>query len=423
MSLLDVSKVTSTLMRLLEAHIGESPAWPSAVTLDVSAEPPDRLGGDAALGLYLYHVTEDPHRRNAPPPGGNGGGVRFAPMALNLHYQLTPHSDLGNSAAALREQLIMGCALKALHDFPVVDDDTEIAGTPILDPSLANAGNRFRIVLQPLPFGEAPSFWTAEEPLRLAAYYEVSVVLLESDEPPSRAGRVLRRAVFVFPTESPRVDASRSMITFTAPGDTQARELEARPAQVPVGRTFELEGSMLAGDRTELVLRSVLWDDPVVPDAGTAGWNVVATPTRITATVRASAGAETVVPGLYGVSARVARPVRHGSPPRAFEQPSNETPLLVIPAVTSIAFAAGVATVAGGPFAHASIAVEEVEVYVGEARLARGASADPAQGEFVVDDAATLRLRPPASVAPGSTHALRVIVRGAESEPRWVTLP
>ena len=414
MPLLDVSKVTSSLMTLLDTHINESPAWPSSVTLNVTAEPPDRLDGDATLGVYLYHLTEDPHRRNAPPSGGNGTPVRFTPMGLNLHYQVVPHSDLEGGAAALREQLILGCAVKALHDFPVVDDRTELAGTPVLDPALAGADNRLRIVLQPLPYGDVPSFWTAEsQALRLAAYYEVSVVLLEPDEPPSRAGRVLRYGVFAFPAESPRLDGSRSTIVFDVPGEPDSRELEARPAQAPAGGAVALEGSALSGDRVELVLRSARWDDPVV-----AGWNLAATPTRVTATVEATAGAEAVLPGVYGASVRVVRRRElPGGFSRDVENPSNETPFVVVPAVTSVAVAGGVATVTGGPFEHAEIPVEDVEVYVGEARLARAAATNPAAGEFVVDDADTLRAGLPAGLAPGSTHSLRIIVSPSPPVP------
>jgi Pvc16 N-terminal domain len=425
MALLDVSKVTSTLMTLLDTHVNESPAWPSSVTLNVTAEPPDQLDGDATLGVYLYHLNEDSHHRNLPAADGNGTPVRFTPMGLSLHYQVTPHSDLDGGASALREQLIMGCAVKALHDFPVVDDATEIAGTPILDPALAGAGNRLRITLQPLPYGDVPSFWTAEsQPLRLAAYYEVSVVLLEPDEPPSRAGRVLRYGVFAFPAESPRLVGSRSTIVFSAPGEADPRELEARPAQVPVGGTLVLEGSALAGDRVELVLRSARWDDPVVPDPEAAGWNLVATPTRMTASVQATAGPEDVLPGVYGASLRVVRrrEVPDGGS-REFEHRSNEMPFVVVPAIDSVAVAAGVATVTGGPFEHADIPVENVEISVGEARLTRSAAAAPAAGEFVVDDAATMRIGLPAGLVPGSAHPLRVIVNRAESEPRWVTAP
>jgi hypothetical protein len=421
MPLLDVSKVTSTLITLLDTHINGSPAWPSSVTLNVTAEPPDKLDGDATLGVYLYHLTEDPHRRNAPATSGNGTPVRFTPMGLNLHYQVVPHCDLDGSAAALREQLILGCAVKALHDFPVVDDKTEIGGAPILDPALTGSGNRLRIVLQPLPHGDVPSFWTAEsQSMRLAAYYEVSVVLLEPDEPPTRAGRVLRHGVFALPAESPRLDGSRSTIEFTVPGEAEPRELEARPAQAPIGGAVVLEGSALGGgDRVALVLRGARWDDPVVAD-----WSLAATPTRVTATVEATAGQEDVLPGVYSASVRVARRREvTGGLSRDFENPSNETPFVVVPAVASVAVAAGVATVTGGPFEHADIPIEDVEVYIGEARLARGAAANPAADEFVVDDATTLRAGLPAGLAPGSTHSLRIIVSGAESEPRWVTAP
>lgn len=426
MPLLDVSRVTSTLVRLLDTHINDSPAWPSAVTLTVSPDPPDRLAGEATLGVYLYHLAEDPHRKNLPPPAGNGGAVRLVPMGLNLHYQVTPHSDLEDGIGALREQLMLGCAVKALHDFPLVDDTTAIAGTSILDPALAGADNRLRIVLQPIPFGEASSYWTAgTHPLRLAAYYEISVVLLEADEPRSRAGRVLQYGVFVGPAESPRLDGSRSTIAFTLPGETAARELEARPAQVAPGGTLVLEGSALTGDETTLLLRSARWDQPVAADAA---WALAATPTRVTAVAQATASGEDVVPGVYSALIRVRRrrTVADGLV-RDFEQPSNATPFVVVPRLTAVSppQQSGLITITGATFQHADIAPEDVDVYVGETRLTRDAPPppDPPAGAFRIESPTSIRLRLPSGLAAGSTHPLRVIVNGAESAPRWVVAP
>jgi hypothetical protein len=426
MALLDISKVTSTLVRLLDAHVSSSPAWPSGVTLNVSPDPPDRLEGDATLGVYLYHAVEDSHRKNLPPSGGNGSPIRFAPMGLNLHYQVTPHSELDDGAGALREQLMLGCALKAFHDFPVVDDDTEIAGTTVLHPSLVGADNRLRIVLQPLPAGEAATYWTAgSQPLRLAAYYDVAVILLEADEPVSRPGRVLEYGVTVFPAEVPRIEGSSSTLTFTIPGEAAPRETVARPAQVAPGDTLTVQGSALAGDDTTLLLRGASWDEPLEADPG---WAVAATSTRLTANVQATVGGKDVVPGVYSAVVRVARRrAATGREARALEQPSNPVPFVVIPRLAAVSGpqADGRATITGETFEHPDVAAEDVEVYVGEARLERHQPPPAAlpRGAFRVEDANTIQLRLPAGLAPGSTPLLRVVVNGAESPPRWVVVP
>ena len=190
--LLDLGAVTRTLMKIVDLSINASPAWPPATSpkLQVLPLPPDRLGTDNTAGIYLYHLTEDPQFKNATLPSGSNA-IRFSPMALDLYYVLSAHAE-DSDTSSLREQLIMGLAVKALRDHPVIDDATTIGGTPVLDPVIRNADNRLRVYLQPVPAAEAVSYWTAgSSPLRLSAYYQASVVLLEPDEPPTLSGRVL----------------------------------------------------------------------------------------------------------------------------------------------------------------------------------------------------------------------------------------
>ncbi len=121
--LLDLSLVTSALVELLKAHIGQSSAWaPGLGTPLVTAQPPDQLE-PKTLGVYLYHVVEDPHLKNQPPAGPDNPPVRFNPMGLQLHYQLSALGEGDAGLATLQEQLLIGAAMKALHDYPVIDDN------------------------------------------------------------------------------------------------------------------------------------------------------------------------------------------------------------------------------------------------------------------------------------------------------------
>jgi Pvc16 N-terminal domain len=427
MALLDVSKVTETLIELLERRIPTLPEWPSGVTLDVSPDPPDLLSGQNVLGIYLYHLTEDPGTKNLVPPGGNSPPVAYAPMGLSLHYQLSAHTE-GNGASTLSEQRMMGMAAKTLHDFPVIDDDTRVGTTQILNQTLRDAGNRLRIALQPVPFGEAVSYWTAgPRPLRLAAYYEVSVIMLEPESATRRPGRVLERAVETFVGGRPRLEGSRSVLTFTPPGQTQPSELEVQPAQASYGGTIELTGTGLAGASTHLALRASRWPEPIVVDD--VSWGVVATAERVRAVVRQTTGpgGNLVLPGVYGASVRVSR--RFGSPPaqREVEQGSNHTPIVVMPRVDPIPAPvppapANLFTVTGGVFSDPALEPESVEAYFGEARLGR-VNATPGPGQFRVVSPTTLEARLPAGLVSGQSVGFRLIVEGAESEPRWVTVP
>jgi hypothetical protein len=428
-ALLDVSRVTSTLVKLLETEVPRSPVWPSAVTVTVKPDPPDQIadGASNVLGMYLYHLTEDPGTKGLPPVGPGQPPVRFTPMGLNLHYQLSAHvGETGGAGGTLQEQKLIGCAAKALHDYPMIDDTTTIAGVKILDGGLRNAGNRLRIYLQPVPFSEAVSYWTAgSTPLRLATYYEVSIVMLEPQRPASATGRVLSYGVQAFTEAMPRLEGSVSTLTFTPPGASAARELELRPAQAPVGGQVRFLGTGLVGTTTELLLGSPRFAAPVVAD-----WTPAVRDDAITATIAATASGEDVLPGIYAASARVTRRLATPSGSPDFEQVSNVAPFVVSPTVAPLpAPAAGALTVTGGVFLHPELDQKEVEVYVGPTRLvnkpppATGPTPALTAGQFRATAANTLDVRLPAGLPSGQALPFRVLVNGAESEPRWLTIP
>src|SRR5207248_5580127 len=105
---------------------------------------------------------------------------------------------------------------------------------------------------------EATNFWTVpNQPVRLAAYYEVSATLLEPDRPVVHMERVLRYGVQVFVNGAPRLDSSRSTVTFRVPGEALDRSAEVQPAEVATGESFSLQGTDLTGDSTTLVIRRV----------------------------------------------------------------------------------------------------------------------------------------------------------------------
>ena len=277
--LLDLSLVTQTLVSLIDKHIKASPAGVGIVGL-VSAEPRDKLTGDSTIGLYLYHITEDADLKNAPSVSADTPPIRYTPMGLSLYYQLSAHSDTPGDPGIQREHLLTGLAMKALRDYPVIDDSTEIGGLKVFPVDLQGTDNRFRITLQPIPPSESVSYWTAGTlPLRLAAYYQISVVLLEPEKPMLRAGRVLKYGIFTFTRGAPRLDGSRATISFTIPGETSARKLEAQPAEVPVrnlvtntGGEMIFFGSDLAGDATTLLIKNKLFAEPVEVGSDWKSW-------------------------------------------------------------------------------------------------------------------------------------------------------
>ena len=433
MALLDLSLVSQTLNKLLELRVkaGLDALGQSTVSsgLIISALPADKLTGDQTIGLYLYHATEEPYFKNPPPPSLDQPSVSFRPMGLNLYYQLNAHSDLQGEQSAPRAQLLFGLALKALHDFPSIDSSTKVNGTTLLFPGqLQGTDNRFRITFQGIQPGEAPHFWTGgAQPLRLAAYYIVSVVLLEPEAPSRFAGRVLQYGVHTFVRGAPRLNASRCAVTFRVPGETVDREVEVQPAEVPVGGAIRFHGVDLTGDDTTLLLKNSRFPSPV--EVG-AAWGVAATEDRIIATSAAAIGTFDTLPGVYSAIAKVTtrRRMPDGSL-RDFAQTSNEVPFLIVPSITNPAAnvvataVADVVTITGGVFLHPDIDPEAVKVMVGPQEIPQDTGA-LTPGHFFVNNAATLSFQfPIAGLNSGEIHPVRIMINGAENAPRWVRVP
>jgi hypothetical protein len=422
-ALLDIGAVTRTLLKVIDLSVNASPAWPPLPSpkLTVSPMPPDKLTGDPVAGLYLYHLTEDPAFKNQPAPAGIEH-LRFTPMALDLYYVLSAHSG-DNDAGTLTEQLIMGLAVKALRDVPMIDDSTMIGGVTVLDPAIRGDDNRLRITLQPVPAAEAVSYWTAgSSPLRLSAYYQASVIMLEPDTPPRGAGRVLQYGIQTFTTGTPRLDTSQSVVTYRLPGETQDRSIVAQPAQVTQlggGDLFTLLGSGLAGGTATLLLRQISAAATLVADAA---WQVQVTAEGVTARVQTTASGSPTPPGLYAASVQIARQVRlpDGSI-RVINQISNALPIAIAPGISALGAPnpAGQFTITGIGFTPAA----GVTLYLGADRAGPGNPAALNPGEFAVLSATSLLARLPAGTPSATIVPVRVIVSGSEGPPQWVIAP
>lgn len=418
--LLDLGAVTRTLINVVRLAVNASPAWPGVPSLLVTPHPPDKLAGDATLGLYLYHVAEDPQFKNQPPPPGNPE-LRYTPMALQLFYVLTAFAHLDENdggVSTLREQLMLGLGAKALRDHPIIDDATTVAGSSVLDPAITGDGNRIRIALQPLPANEAVSYFTAgSSPLRLSAYYQAQVIFLEPDRPIARTGRVLRYGIQTFVGGSPHLEATRSALSFTLPGEGIPRTVAAQPAQVAEGGELGLVGTGLAGGVARLFIQGGSWPAAVAVDPS---WNLMVNAEGGFATVRATADTTDVPPGFYTAFVEVTTVFAlPGGGTRAIARRSNGAPFVVIPAVTSTTSPdpSGVFDALGTGYTPAAA----VELYLGELRLTPAANpASPQPGEFVIQSAARLTIRLPATATPGAPLAVRVVASGAESPPFWM---
>lgn len=452
MPILDLSLVTQALATLIRTRVttGLTKLGQSTTGLKVSLLPSDKLTGDRTIGLYLYHIMESAYAKNQPPVSADVPPVQFTPMGVDLFYQLTAHADpvddtAAGETAAGRAQLLFGLAVKALHDFASIDKDTVVDGTPVFPSGWQDANDRIRISLEPVPEKDSTHYWTAgSQPLRLAAYYQVSAALLEPEKAGTYSGRVLRYGVHTFVSGTPRLDASRSQVSFRVPGESANRQVEVQPAEASVGETIVFYGADLTGDQTSLQIQGTPLTALIEVDSE---WSVSATPDRVFATVQRFAGSSLLLPGVFSgmvtVDRRLATPdgrVQH------FVQSSNAVPFIITPGLSTPALATvatadsnGIVVVQGWIFKDPNLAPENVKVLVGPGELPLEPTASLTAGHFevvdgtilvppvVLDDASlpfVIRFRfPIAGLNTGDTVPLRVVINGAENAPRWVKVP
>lgn len=432
MALLDLSLVTRCFTTLLGERIPLYPDWPAATPLLVSAGPPDLVNGAHALSFYLYHVREDAHTKAQDWPVSDTVPQRFKPMGLTLYYVMTPRSNLADAhLRALADQLVLGLALKTMRDLPMIDDAStvETPGGPLLvmPAGLRGRRNRLRALLQPTPANEAAQYWQAgTSPLRLAAYYEVAAALLEPDEPTTRRGRVLMVGVHGMVRSQPRIELTRNAISFILPGEKDPRTLEITPAEVAYGQTLEVYGADLKGDRTALLLNHPDFAEPVEADAA---WNLKTDGSVLRVTVQPAAGAQALLPGIYGAIVRTT--ARHTLPDgsqRDFDALSNQSAFAIAPAIASVSGPGPVLTIEVNGFEPHALANGELLVFAGATKLVRVGASPPGAAEFFTPAAppaarTTIRFSFPAGAVAGSLLPLRLVVRGAESGPWWETVP
>ncbi|HEY0858082.1 MAG TPA: Pvc16 family protein [Albitalea sp.] len=432
MALLDLSLVTRCFTTLLGGRIPTFPDWPAATPLLASAGAPDLVNAAHALSFYLYHVREDAHTKSQDWPVNDAVPQRFRPMGLTLYYVMTPRSNIVDAnLRALADQLVMGLALKTMRDLPVIDDTSSVDtnGGPVLlmPATLRGRNNRLRALLQPTPANEAAQYWQAgTNPLRLAAYYEVAATLLEPEEPQTRRGRVLMVGVHSMVRGQPRIESTSNTITFMPPGELDPRVIELSPAEVPFGQTLAVRGADLKGDITTLLLNHRDFAEPVEADAA---WALTTNGSLLTVTVQPTAGAQALLPGIYGAIVRTT--ARHTLPDgsqRDFDAFSNQSGFVIAPAIVSVVAAGPMLTITVDNFEPHLLAQGELLLFAGPTRLVRVGAGPPGAGEFFTPAAppaarTTLRFQFPAGVVSGSVLPLRLVVRGAESGPWWETVP
>jgi len=445
MAVWDIGDVTSSLILLIQQAFTTSPAWNNPVQPVVIPEiPGEQLDiGHNVIGIYLYHVKEQKEYGNFPVSGSDQPPVRVLPMAICLYYQVSArhYQENNDGTGALEEQQMMSVAMKVLHDYPFLDDASQINALPVFNNNLMGNENRFNISQQPIPYGDAVHNWTAgQSPLKLSAYYELSTVFLMPDQARSYSGRVLTYGNYIFLKGAPRITGSQNIIGYTIPGDSLQRQVKIQPAQTPPAKAppapvaidsmISFFGSGFEGDSIQLRLINRSMNIPMFNNAdwklSLAGVNTINAIVREKALVEKTGVPADVLPGMYIAQIVVSRSLQlPNGQTRIVSNSSNQFPFIISPRIDNISALVGtVVTITGYIFqffvAAIDILADKIDVYVGEKRMDRNKTVLFNPDEFKITAPNTMQINLAAPVNPGQQIPLRIIIDGAESGPLWI---
>jgi uncharacterized protein DUF4255 len=399
---LAIAGVTQVLRDLLnDRFVNQNVAGQIGQSVTVSTMPPDKVvqqnGVEVTqLNLFMRQVTPNLGWRNEGLPSRDGSGrsrLSNPPLAINLHYLISAYG-----AADLHAEILLGHAMQLLHENPVIPREAirialqpppDQAGTlppwlrALRDSGLQDQIEQLRITPEFLSTEEMSKFWTSTlAHYRPSAAYEVSVVLIQAEEPKPNPLPVLVRQVQVRPSLAPTVPT----IAAVTPAGKQP--------VVELGTTVTLEGFTLDGVTREVVLSNDRFEiEEVLPASG-------GTAARLEFSIPAARAADFPA-GVYRVAARIKLPAE--AEPRL----SNELALTVAPTIGGLPM--NVPT-SGGTATFTLNFVPAVRVGQ-NARLVLGGSefvpqpftADATSLSFVIPD------------APLADHLARLRVDGIES--------
>lgn len=166
-----LSRVSEALRRLLwsafEADSVIQPIVGSEAALVFSN--PTETARDSAnrLSIWLYQITENEFLKNQPPARTNGHTtIHEMPLALNLHYLITPFA-----ATSEADHRLLGLTMQTLYDNAVL---------PIRDP-VEDISEDLRLILCRASLEELTRIWEAlREPYRLSVCYMVRVTRVDA---------------------------------------------------------------------------------------------------------------------------------------------------------------------------------------------------------------------------------------------------
>jgi hypothetical protein len=234
---LAAATVTAALRHKLQTVLD---AEVSALTARVTTLRPNAPATDLpapGINVFLFQATPNAALRNADLPTRRGDGqlINRPAAAVDLHYLLSFYGD----DARLEPQVLLGCALRALHAEPVLTRE-EIQTTVTLsmfdfvaDSDLASSIDLVRFTPTGLSLEEMSKLWSVflQSPYVLSIAYQAGVVLIDRDIP-------VRAPLPV------RVPANLYVIQSRSPVITQVLSRSAAAAPIVAGQPI-LPGYLL----------------------------------------------------------------------------------------------------------------------------------------------------------------------------------
>lgn len=316
---LAIAAVTATLRNLLDTKINASlvddPSTdPGLAGTGITTKGLDkaRTGTGNQVNLFLYQTAVNAAWQNMDLPQQTRPNEQGRPpLALVLHYLVTAYGSGDDDQMGHR---LLGRSMSVLYDHSVLGPSEIKAAMAGSD--LADQVERVRIAPLALSVEEISKLWTVfQAPYRISAAYQVSAVLIDSNQPTKAGLPVLRRGqdnrgVF----SQPGLDSPYPNLTSLV--------LPANQPSARLGETVKLMGANLSGTAQGILLRHSRWDAGVeVAPAGT--------PTDAELDLKLPSVSSAWPAGFYQVSALVQRPSE------VTRRATNELPLVVAPTITS----------------------------------------------------------------------------------------
>jgi hypothetical protein len=107
---------------------------------------------EEGLSLYLYRIVPSETRRNLPPRTAADGRRYRAPVPVDLHYLLTAWAK-----DAVKQQRILGWALRALEDAPILPSG--LLNQPGPEPDTFRPEETVEVVLESLSIADLNYIW------------------------------------------------------------------------------------------------------------------------------------------------------------------------------------------------------------------------------------------------------------------------